>query len=66
MPLRESISEIRSATDRLGFFVSKLESWAPQCSEKERIEQIQKEINEMSKKIDNMQSILNSLQKEKK
>ena len=58
---REGISEFRAATEKLNFVVAKLESWAPQCSEKERIETIQKEVNEINEKID---EILKLLQKE--
>ena len=58
---RESISEFHSATKRLDFLVTKLESWAPQCSERERIETLQKEMNEINERIN---KILNLLQKE--
>ena len=58
---REGISEFSVTTEKLASLVDKLESWAPQCSERERIETIQKEVNEISRKID---KILELLQKE--
>lgn len=57
----ESVSKFHSAVERLNLAVAKLETWAPQCSERERIEAIQKEMNEMNEKID---KILKLLQKE--
>ena len=55
---RESISEFHSATERLNLVIAKLETWAPQCSERERIEAIQKEMNEINEKIDKIIHLL--------
>ena len=58
IPLRETISEFRSTTDRLNFIVKKFESWAPECSERERIESIQREVGEIDKKVDKILQVL--------
>ena len=58
---RESVSEFCCATERLNSLLAELETWAPQCSERERIETIQKEMNKINEKID---KILKLLQKE--
>lgn len=55
---RKGISEFHATTEKLAFLVDKLESWAPQCSERERIETIQKEVNEINRKIDKILELL--------
>ena len=55
---KESISELRELTMNLQFFVSRLETWAPQCSERERIGKIEKDINSIKEKIDEILCIL--------
>ena len=55
---RKGVSEFHATTEKLAFLVDKLESWAPQCSERERIETIQKEVNEINRKIDKILELL--------
>ncbi len=47
----ERVIIFRRTTERLNFLVNKLESWAPQCSEKDKIEWIQREVSELNEKV---------------
>jgi len=51
MFFKESVLKFSNTTERLELLVNKLASWAPQCSERERIEVIQKEMEEINRKI---------------
>ncbi|GEM_PF-5870689 len=57
---RRDLYRFHETTDRFAMLVYRLESWAPQCSEKERIRAIEDKVNEIDKKIDKLLDFLSS------
>ncbi len=58
--LRQTVSSLYEISESYKLFSVKLESWAPECSEKERIEAIETSVKNVEKSLEDIVKILKS------
>jgi len=58
--LRQTISSLYEISESYKECLLKFESWAPECSEKERIEAIETSVKNIEKSLENIERILKS------